>query len=116
LDHPCGVFAFEHSGETPDAPASDWARRAEAQHHCTTLYKDVSRWIFTGSLAVFLPTAFLAKDVLAVIGREFVPGGPVMVVIAAAQLFGSSVGLMGRVLATARHKRRGLCVQGGRHR
>jgi O-antigen/teichoic acid export membrane protein len=56
--------------------------------------------VFIGSRKIVSHrTAFLAKDVLAVFGREFVPGWPVMVVIAAAQLFSSSVGLAGRVLA-----------------
>lgn len=111
LDHPCGVFAFEHSaGNVRHAGAG---QGAEVQHYRTTLYKDVSRWIFTGSLAVFLPTAFLAKDVLAVFGREFVPGWPVMVVITAAQLFSSSAGLTGRVLDTAGHKRRVMWARVG---
>jgi O-antigen/teichoic acid export membrane protein len=54
------------------------------------LYKDVSRWAFTGALAFFLLTALLAKDIMAVFGDEFVWGWPVIVVVAAAQLCSSS--------------------------
>jgi O-antigen/teichoic acid export membrane protein len=62
------------------------------------LYRDVSYWAFTGALAFFLMTALLAQDIMAVFGAEFVPGWPVIVVIAAAQLFSSSVGPTARVL------------------
>jgi O-antigen/teichoic acid export membrane protein len=63
------------------------------------LYKDVSRWAFTGALVFFLSTALLAPDIMAVFGEQFVPGWPVIVVIAAAQLFNSSVGPTVRILA-----------------
>jgi O-antigen/teichoic acid export membrane protein len=69
------------------------------------LYKDVSRWAFTGALAFFLLTALLAKDIMAVFGDEFVWGWPVIVVVAAAQLFSSSVGPTARVLAMTGHQR-----------
>jgi O-antigen/teichoic acid export membrane protein len=69
------------------------------------LYKDVSRWAFTGALAFFLMTALLGRDIMAVFGDEFVPGWPVIVVIAAAQLFSSSVGPTARVLAMTGHQR-----------
>ena len=74
--------------------------------HLDQLYKDVSRWAFTGSLAVFVPTVLLSKDILAVFGVEFVPGWPVMAVIACGYLFASSVGLTGRMLAMTGHERR----------
>ncbi len=74
--------------------------------HLGLLYKDVSRWTFTGGLLISLPIAFFSRDVLAVFGREFVPGWPVMVVIAAAQLFNSSVGIAGSVLAMTGHEKR----------
>jgi O-antigen/teichoic acid export membrane protein len=69
------------------------------------LYKDVSRWAFTGALAFFLLTALLAEDIMAVFGDEFVWGWPVIVVVAAAQLFSSSVGPTARVLAMTGHQR-----------
>ena len=69
------------------------------------LYKDVSRWAFTGALAFFLITALLGRDVMAVFGDDFVPGWPVIVVVAAAQLFSSSVGPTARVLAMTGHQR-----------
>lgn len=73
--------------------------------HLGSLYKDVSRWTFTGSLVVFLLTALLAGDILAVFGEEFVVGWPAMVLIAAAYLFSSSVGHTGRVLTMTGRQR-----------
>jgi O-antigen/teichoic acid export membrane protein len=69
------------------------------------LYKDVSRWTFTGALVFFLVTALLAKDVMAFFGEDFVVGWPVIVIVAAAQLFNSSVGPTARVLAMTGRQR-----------
>jgi O-antigen/teichoic acid export membrane protein len=69
------------------------------------LYKDVSCWAFTGALAFFLMTALLARDFMVVFGERFVPGWPVLVAIAAAQLFNSSVGPTARALAMTGHQR-----------
>lgn len=69
------------------------------------LYKDVSRWAFTGALVFFLITALLGRDIMAVFGEDFVTGWPVIVIIAAAQLFSSSVGPTARVLAMTGHQR-----------
>lgn len=69
------------------------------------LYKDVSRWAFTGALVFFLITALLAKDVMAFFGEDFVVGWPVIVIVAAAQLFNSSVGPTARVLAMTGRQR-----------
>ena len=69
------------------------------------LYKDVSYWAFTGALAFFLTTALLARDIMTVLGPLFVEGWPVIVAIAAAQLFSSSVGPTARVLAMTGHQR-----------
>jgi O-antigen/teichoic acid export membrane protein len=77
------------------------------------LYQDVCRWIFAGSLAIFLLTVFLAKDVMAVFGEEFVPGWPAMILIAGAQVFDSSTGPTHRVLAmTGRQKMLMLAMLG----
>ncbi len=73
--------------------------------HLGSLYKDVSRWTFTASLAIFLLTAFLATDIMAVFGEAFVAGWPAMLLIAGAQLFNSSVGLTGRILAMTGHQK-----------
>lgn len=69
------------------------------------LYRDVSRWTFTGALAVFLITALLSRDIMAAFGEDFVPGWPVIVIVAAAQLFNSSVGPTARVLAMTGRQR-----------
>src|ERR671911_482968 len=62
-------------------------------------------WAFTGALAFFLITTLLARDIMMVFGAEFVWGWPVIVIIAAAQLFSSSVGPTARVLAMTGHQR-----------
>ena len=69
------------------------------------LYKDVSYWAFTGALVFFLMTALLAQDIMAVFGSQFVYGWPVIVIVAAAQLFSSSVGPAARVLAMTGNQR-----------
>lgn len=63
------------------------------------LYKDISRWVFTFGLLFFLGTVLLARDMMAVFGPSFVSGWPVLVIIAAAQLFSTSVGSTQRILA-----------------
>ncbi len=69
------------------------------------LYRDVSRWAFTGSLALFLVTVLLARDIMKIFGPEFVSGWVVMVVIAAGQLFNSSTGPGRGTLAMTGHQR-----------
>lgn len=73
--------------------------------HLGYLYKDVSRWSFASSLAVFLLTVFLGKDIMAIFGREFISGWTALLLISGAQLFSSSVGLTARVLAMTGHQR-----------
>lgn len=87
------------------SPMASSLHTSGSLEHLGSLYKDVSRWAFTASLAIFLLTAFLATDIMAVFGDEFVPGWPAMVLIAGAQLFNSSVGLTGRVLAMTGHQK-----------
>lgn len=69
-----------------------------------SLYRDVARWIFAGSLVVFLLTVLLAKDVMSVFGPEFVSGWTVMIVVATGQFINSSTGPGGRVLAMTGHQ------------
>jgi len=64
-----------------------------------SLYQDVCRWITAIGFAPFLLTVLLAKDFMAIFGGEFVAGWPVLVLIAAAQMFSSSVGPTNRILA-----------------
>jgi len=85
-------------------PMASRLYRSGSLDHLGYLYKDVSRWIFTGSLAFFLLTVSLSRDILVVFGKEFVSGWPAMVMIAGAYLFGSSVGLTGRILAMTGHQ------------
>jgi O-antigen/teichoic acid export membrane protein len=65
-----------------------------------TLYKDISRWIFTGAFALFMVILLLAEDVLVLgFGREAAIGVVALIVVAFAQLFSSSVGPTPRMLA-----------------
>ena len=63
------------------------------------LYKDVSRWIFTGALAIFLPIVLLSEEILAIFGKDFTAGWTALIIVAAAQLYSSSVGPTPRMLA-----------------
>ena len=63
------------------------------------LYKDVSRWIFTGAFAIFLLIVLLSHEVLAVFGEDYVAGVAALIIVAFAQLYSSSVGPTPRMLA-----------------
>ena len=63
------------------------------------LYKDVSRWVFTGGFGLFLLIVVLANEVLLVFGREYVAGVAALMIVALAQLYSSSVGPTPRMLA-----------------
>src|SRR5918998_1236554 len=63
------------------------------------LYKDVSRWIFTGAFAIFLPIMLLSEQILAIFGSAFTAGWTALIIVAAAQLYSSSVGPTPRMLA-----------------
>jgi O-antigen/teichoic acid export membrane protein len=63
------------------------------------LYKDVSRWIFTGAFALFLVIVVFAPEVMAVFGEGFAAGATALTIVAVAQLYSSSVGPAPRMLA-----------------
>ena len=63
------------------------------------LYKDVSRWIFTGAFALFLVIVVFAPEVMAVFGEGFAAGATALIIVAVAQLYSSSVGPAPRMLA-----------------
>lgn len=63
------------------------------------LYKDVSRWIFTGAFALFLVIVVFAPEVMGIFGKAFEAGVTALVIVAVAQLFSSSVGPAPRMLA-----------------
>jgi O-antigen/teichoic acid export membrane protein len=63
------------------------------------LYKDVSRWIFTGAFALFLVIVVFAPEVMGIFGEEFGAGVTALVIVAVAQLYSSSVGPAPRMLA-----------------
>jgi O-antigen/teichoic acid export membrane protein len=83
---------------------SDLYNRGRMQH-LSDLYQDVSRWAFTGSLAIFLVTVLLARDIMLIFGPQFVGGWVVLVIISGAQLFNSSTGHTGRALAMTGHQK-----------
>ena len=64
------------------------------------LYKDVTRWTFTGAFAIFLLIVLLTSEILTVFGgREYAAGATALIVVAFAQLFSTSVGPANRMLA-----------------
>jgi O-antigen/teichoic acid export membrane protein len=63
------------------------------------LYKDVSRWIFTGALALFLVLVVFAPEVMGIFGEAFGAGVTALVIVAIAQLYSSSIGPAPRMLA-----------------
>jgi O-antigen/teichoic acid export membrane protein len=69
-----------------------------SHEHLSSLYKDVSRWSFTGGLAIFLLTALLSQDIMALFGSEFVSGWTAVIVIGVSQLFNASVGHTDQIL------------------
>ena len=69
------------------------------------LYKDISRWIFTGGFPIFLVIIVLGEDVLSVIKPAFGAGWAALMIVAAAQLFSSSVGPTPRMLAMTGNQR-----------
>ncbi|HET7480016.1 MAG TPA: oligosaccharide flippase family protein [Rubrobacteraceae bacterium] len=64
------------------------------------LYKDISRWIFTGAFGIFLVIILLARDALVLgFGEQAAGGILALIIVAAAQLYSSSVGPTPRMLA-----------------
>ena len=63
------------------------------------LYKDISRWIFTGAFGIFLLLALLSYEVLAVFGEKYIEGIAALIIVAVAQLYSSAVGPTPRMLA-----------------
>ena len=63
------------------------------------LYKDVSRWIFTGAFVLFLVLVVFAPQIMSIFGQGFGAGATALVIVAVAQLYSSSVGPAPRMLA-----------------
>jgi O-antigen/teichoic acid export membrane protein len=63
------------------------------------LYKDVSRWIFTGAFVLFLVIVVFGPEVMGIFGEAFGAGVTALVIVAVAQLYSSSVGPAPRMLA-----------------
>ena len=63
------------------------------------LYKDVSRWIFTGAFGLFLVIVVFAPEVMGIFGEAFGAGVTALIIVAIAQLYSSSVGPAPRMLA-----------------
>ena len=72
----------------------------EDRERLGVLYKDISRWVFTGAFAIFLVILLLGEDVLVLsFGERAATGALALVVVAFAQLFSASVGPTPRMLA-----------------
>jgi O-antigen/teichoic acid export membrane protein len=91
------VVRFAFSGIFSPIISGLYARQDTAE--MGRLYKDVSRWIFTGAFALFLVIVVFAPEVMAVFGEDFAAGATALVIVAVAQLYSSSVGPAPRMLA-----------------
>jgi O-antigen/teichoic acid export membrane protein len=63
------------------------------------LYKDVSRWIFTGAFGLFLVIVVFGPEIMGIFGPAFGAGVTALIIVAIAQLYSSSVGPAPRMLA-----------------
>jgi O-antigen/teichoic acid export membrane protein len=63
------------------------------------LYKDVSRWIFTGAFGLFLVIVVFGPEIMGIFGPAFGAGVTALIIVAVAQLYSSSVGPAPRMLA-----------------
>jgi O-antigen/teichoic acid export membrane protein len=63
------------------------------------LYKDVSRWIFTGAFGLFLVIVVFGPEIMGIFGPAFGAGVTALTIVAVAQLYSSSVGPAPRMLA-----------------
>jgi O-antigen/teichoic acid export membrane protein len=63
------------------------------------LYKDVSRWIFTGAFVLFLMLVVFGPEIMGIFGPAFGAGVTALIIVAVAQLYSSSVGPAPRMLA-----------------
>ena len=86
------------------APIISDLRRRSLFSELSYLYKEVSRWIFTSGLIIFLVMSLLSKEIMAVFGKDFVAGWVVLIIIAASQLFSSSIGATNRILSMTGHQ------------
>lgn len=63
------------------------------------LYKDVTRWTFTGAFALFMVVVLLAEEALSFFGEDFAVGWTALIILSGAQLFSTVVGPSPRMLA-----------------
>ena len=91
------VVRFAFSGIFSPIISSLYAR--QNMQEMGRLYKDVSRWIFTGAFGLFLVIVVFAPEVMAVFGEGFAAGATALIIVAVAQLYSSSVGPAPRMLA-----------------
>ena len=76
---------------------ADLYNRKESQK-IENLFKITSKWIYTVSLSSFILLVFLAKEILAMFGQEFIAGWIVLVVLSMGQLVAAAAGPVGVVL------------------
>jgi len=63
-----------------------------------SLFKIVTKWVFTVSFPVFLLVVFFAKEILSLWGKEYIAGAICLIVICGAQLINCSVGSVGYMI------------------
>ncbi|WP_248908727.1 flippase [Halocatena marina] len=74
------------------------------QAELNEIYTTVTRWVFTVSLFATLGAIIYARDVLAILGQDYVPGAPVLALFAVGQLLNASVGPSNYLLMMTDHQ------------
>lgn len=74
------------------------------QDELNEIYTTVTRWAFTVALLAALGAIIYARDVLSILGQEYVPGTPVLALFAVGQLLNASVGPSNYLLMMTDHQ------------
>ncbi|MBI5207587.1 MAG: flippase [Candidatus Firestonebacteria bacterium] len=69
-----------------------------------SLFKVVTKWIFTLSFPIFLLLLIFAKPIMNIFGKDFVLGAPVLIIIGLGQLINAGTGSVGYVLTMTGHQ------------
>lgn len=69
------------------------------------LFKTITRWVFMLTFPLFLFILLLRSEIMLFLGKAYVQGAPVLLVLALAQLFNISVGSVTYMLSMTAHPR-----------
>jgi O-antigen/teichoic acid export membrane protein len=69
------------------------------------LYRTLTKWAFSFNLPFFLTTVLFAEPILAVFGREFTAGIPVLIIAALGTLIGAATGICSVIINMTGHSK-----------